>query len=750
MENFDEILTEFALEAREILDQLDSDFVLLEASPTDKKLIGNIFRGLHTLKGSSGFFSFKRLEKISHAGESLLGKIRDGQLSLDINKSNVLLQMIDVLRIIIEGIEKNKTEPAGEDALLISAIGNLARGNDQIINDNASESLVVDVILPMPDAVINQADVSDAEVSSNLSNTDNLNPPPPSQEIQETQENNTPVRINLDTLDKLMNLASEMVLARNRLLPFADNSADLQFTNTVHSIDLLTLELQERMMKMRMQSISHVWSKFPRLIRDAANQTNKKVTLIQNGADTEIDRSLLDAIRDPLMHIIRNSVDHSIEEPDVRIRKGKPDSGQIILNASHQNGMILIEVSDDGAGINLELIKRRAVERKLISPEIAAQLSKSELIDLIFQPGFSTKEAVSNLSGRGVGMDVVKTNITNIGGTIDITSEPDKGTQIQLKIPLTLAIIPALFITCADQVFAIPENRIIELVKLSPTSQADEFQNFHGIPVFKLRNQLLPLIYLDKVLEIKATTGTLDDDIYIVLLQSGSTYFGLAVASVDNIQDIVVKPLGGTLNDIPYFAGATIMGNGRVSLILDIDNIALHSGFSKQDLSTLNKEKQLDTNPPIEMMGILVFEIAGLERMAIPLDRLRHIDILDLGQTQMQGDKEVIYLNKELFYVIQLNQFVNGADTQQFSKSKHVPALTCVSNQRLYSLVVEHVVEIVQVPKQLIESATPQKGIEGYAIWNDQVINILDLDEILLMYNMQDSDIYPKTIDIEG
>ena len=746
MENFDEILTEFALEAREILDQLDSDFVLLEASPTDKKLIGNIFRGLHTLKGSSGFFSFKRLEKISHAGESLLGKIRDGQLSLDIHKSNVLLQMIDVLRTIIEGIEKSKTEPAGEDALLISAIGNLARGNDQIVNDNASQPLVADVIQPMPDVVINSADLSDTEVSTNLSNIDHVNTP----SVPESQENNTPVRINLDTLDKLMNLASEMVLARNRLLPFADNSADLQFTNTVHSIDLLTLELQERMMKMRMQSISHVWSKFPRLIRDAANQTNKKVTLIQNGADTEIDRSLLDAIRDPLMHIIRNSVDHSIEEPDVRIRKGKSDTGQIILNASHQNGMILIEVSDDGAGINLELIKRRAIERKLISPEIAAQLSKSELIDLIFQPGFSTKEAVSNLSGRGVGMDVVKTNITNIGGTIDITSEPDMGTQIQLKIPLTLAIIPALFITCADQVFAIPENRIIELVKLSPTSQADEFQNFHGIPVFKLRNQLLPLIYLDKVLELKATTSTLDDDIYIVLLQSGSTYFGLAVASVDNIQDIVVKPLGGTLNDIPYFAGATIMGNGRVSLILDIDNIALHSGFSKQDLSTLNKEKQLDTNPPIEMMGILVFEIAGLERMAIPLDRLRHIDILDTDQTQMQGDKEVIYLNKELFYVIQLNQFVNGADTQHFSKSKHVPALTCVSNQRLYSLVVEHVVEIIQVPKQLIESATPQKGIEGYAIWNDQVINILDLDEILLMYNMQDSDIYPKTIDIEG
>ena len=503
-------------------------------------------------------------------------------------------------------------------------------------------------------------------------------------------------------------------------------------------------------MKMRMQSISHVWSKFPRLIRDAANQTNKKVTLIQNGADTEIDRSLLDGIRDPLMHIIRNSVDHSIEEPDVRIRKGKPETGQIVLNASHQNGMILIEVSDDGAGINLELIKQRAIERKLISPETASQLSKSELIDLIFQPGFSTKEAVTSLSGRGVGMDVVKTNITNIGGTIEITSEPDLGTQIQLKIPLTLAIIPALFITCADQVFSIPENRIIELVKLSPKSQADAFQNFHGIPVFKLRNQLLPLIYLDQVLELKSARSAPDDDIYIVLLQSGPTYFGLAVASVDNIQDIVVKPLGGTLNDIPYFAGATIMGNGRVSLILDIDNIALHSGFTAQDLSTLNKEKLLDTNPPVEMMGILVFEIAGLERMAIPLDRLRHIDMLDMDQIQMQGDKEVIYLNKELFYVVQLNQFVNGADTQSVSESKVVPALTCVSNQRLYSLLVEHVVEIIQVPKQLIASATPQKGIEGYAIWNDRVINVLDLDEILLMYNVQDSDIYPKTIDIEG
>ena len=746
MENFDEILTEFALEAREILDQLDSDFVLLEASPSDKKLIGNIFRGLHTLKGSSGFFSFKRLEKISHAGESLLGKIRDGQLSLDLHKSNVLLQMIDVLRIIIEGIEKNKTEPAGEDALLISSIGNLAHGNEQISNEHPSEHLVADLSQPIHDAATNQADSIDAEVSINLSTIDNLNTP----SIQENQENNTPVRINLDTLDKLMNLASEMVLARNRLLPFADNSADLQFTNTVHSIDLLTLELQERMMKMRMQSISHVWSKFPRLIRDAANQCNKKVKLIQNGADTEIDRSLLDGIRDPLMHIIRNSVDHSIEEPDVRIRKGKPETGQIILNASHQNGMILIEVSDDGAGINLELIKHRAIERKLISPETASQLSKNELIDLIFQPGFSTKEAVTNLSGRGVGMDVVKTNITNIGGTIDITSEPDMGTQIQLKIPLTLAIIPALFITCADQVFAIPENRIIELVKLSPKSQADEFQNFHGIPVFKLRNQLLPLIYLDKVLELNATSSTPDDDIYIVLLQSGPTYFGLAVSSVDNIQDIVVKPLGGTLNDIPYFAGATIMGNGRVSLILDIDNIALNSGFSAQDLFTLNKEKQLDTSPPVEMMGILVFEIAGLERMGIPLDRLRHIDMLDMDQTQMQGDKEVIYLNEELFYVVQLNQFVNGADAHYFSKSKQLPALTCVSNQRLYSLLVQRVVEIIQVPKQLIESVTPQNGIEGYAIWNDQVINILDLDEILLMYNMQDSDIYPKTIDIEG
>jgi two-component system chemotaxis sensor kinase CheA len=749
MENFDEILTEFTLEAREILDQLDSDFVLLEASPTDKKLIGNIFRGLHTLKGSSGFFSFKRLEKISHAGESLLGKIRDGQLSLDLNKSNVLLQMIDVLRIIIESIEKNKAEPAGEDTALISSIGNLSRGNEEIIIDNVSAHVAADLNQAIPDATIHHADVSEAEVSINLSVNENLNTPP-AQEIQETQENNTPVRINLDTLDKLMNLASEMVLARNRLLPFADNSADLQFTNTVHSIDLLTLELQERMMKMRMQSISHVWSKFPRLIRDAANQTNKKVTLIQNGADTEIDRSLLDGIRDPLMHIIRNSVDHSIEEPDVRARKGKPETGQIVLNASHQNGMILIEVSDDGAGINLELIKQRAIERKLISPETASQLSKSELIDLIFQPGFSTKEAVTSLSGRGVGMDVVKTNITNIGGTIEITSEPDLGTQIQLKIPLTLAIIPALFITCADQVFSIPENRIIELVKLSPKSQADSFQNFHGIPVFKLRNQLLPLIYLDQVLELKSAGSPPDDDIYIVLLQSGPTYFGLAVASVDNIQDIVVKPLGGTLNDIPYFAGATIMGNGRVSLILDIDNIALHSGFTAQDLSTLNKEKLLDTNPPVEMMGILVFEIAGLERMAIPLDRLRHIDMLDMDQIQMQGDKKVIYLNKELFYVVQLNQFVNGADIHYVSTSKVVPALTCVSNQRLYSLLVEHVVEIIQVPKQLIASATPQKGIEGYAIWNDRVINVLDLDEILLMYNVQDSDIYPKTIDIEG
>ena len=741
MENNDEILAEFILEAREILDLLDGDFIRLEQSPDDKKLIGNIFRALHTLKGSSGFFAFKRLEKISHAGESLLGKIRDGQISLDPEKTDRLLDTVDVLRVIIEGIEKNHSEPLGDDQELIEQLQVLAKIQSQSVQRDVNlqkQSEVgaeVEVFIEPPsfsqaDIVIPTSDVAISDKAHDVS---------------------APVKVNLDTLDRLMNLTSEMVLARNRLLPFAANSKDLSFSQTVRSIDLLTLELQERMMKMRMQPISYVWSKFSRLVRDIAQECNKKVNLIQIGAETELDRALLDAIRDPLIHILRNSIDHSIEMPEIRKSKGKPEVGNIQLRAFHQNGMVLIEIVDDGAGINYDGIRQRAIERKLISPQEAVGLAKEVLNELIFLPGFSTKEKVSSLSGRGVGMDVVKNNITNVGGSIEITSEVNAGTTIKLKIPLTLAIMPALLVGSEDQTYAIPQNRIIELVRLDPNDTRALFEDFYGTPVYRLRENLIPVLNLSDELKLNKVSVDKTNSINLVVAQSEGVQFGIVVDTIFNIQDVVVKPLGPLLNNLPKYAGATILGSGRVSLIIDIDGIASESGliggFQTNAIAPVLENTQIEDGE----IAMLLFELNGLSRIATPLDSIEHILMLSEEQFQENGNKEVVYYQDQLMHVIRLEDYVSGCQPNDSSGSTIFPALTCFINNKTYALIVKKVHDIIQVPTKMHELSSPQRGIEACVIYKDEVINVLDLAEVLAMHNAHDSTtMYPRVIDIHG
>ena len=493
MENHDEILAEFILEAREIIDRLDGDFVRLEENPSDQALVGNIFRGLHTLKGSSGFFSLKRLEKLSHAGESLLGKIRAGQAQLDFDKSTRLLEMNDILRSIIEGVETNHVEPAGDDQELIAVLLGLSQDEKKAAPESAP---VAEIEIRVEEFVQEEDKVYEDPPEVTLSSA-------PGQEVV------VPVKVNPEVLDKLMNIASEMVLARNRLLPFSQQSTDKLFTSAVRSIDLLTLELQERMMKMRMQPIFHIWDKFPRLVRDVSAECGKKVRLLQEGAETELDRILLDSIRDPLIHLIRNSIDHSIETPEIRLEKGKSEVAYLVLRAAHQNGTVIVEVIDDGAGVDYERVRQRAISRGLISVEKAQALNHRELIDLIFLPGFSTRDTITNLSGRGVGMDVVKNNIENIGGSIEITSIPNEGTHVKLKIPLTLAILPTLFVGCAEEIFLIPQNRILELVRFAPNQPNNGIEDFYGTPTFRLRDKLIPLLFLSEQLTLRQSFNTL-------------------------------------------------------------------------------------------------------------------------------------------------------------------------------------------------------------------------------------------------
>ena len=740
MENHDEILAEFILEAREIIDRLDGDFVRLEENPGDQALVGNIFRGLHTLKGSSGFFALKRLEKLSHAGESLLGKIRAGQATLDFDKSTRLLEMNDILRSIIEGVEANHIEPAGDDQELIAALlgaipAEIKQTHDKILSpltNEAPEIVLKQEPQPAPEIQVEYAEPAEA-----------LMPNTPGQEVV------VPVKVNPEVLDKLMNIASEMVLARNRLLPFSQQSSDKLFTSAVRSIDLLTLELQERMMKMRMQPIFHIWDKFPRLVRDVSAECGKKVRLLQEGSETELDRILLDSIRDPLIHLIRNSIDHSIESPEIRLQKGKSELAYLVLRAAHQNGIVIVEVIDDGAGVDYERVRQRAVSRGLISGEKAQLLNHKELIDLIFLPGFSTRDAITNLSGRGVGMDVVKNNIENIGGSIEVTSIPNEGTHVKLKIPLTLAILPTLFVRSGGEIFLIPQNRILELVRFSPNQPNNGIEDFYGTPTFRLRDKLIPLLFLDEQLKMAKKPLKPKQKLFITLLNFNGTLFGLVVEEVLNIQDIVIKPLGELLRDMSNFAGATIMGDGEVALILDVDGIARKSGLVERLQANPIRQEERYVPTVEEMISVLLFEIPGLNKIALPLDSIDHIIKLDPSQIQQNGSREVVYFNEQLMDLVRLDHYVSGGSKDSHLNHARVPVLTCHYRDRLYGLVVKQVTDIIEVPAKLHELSTPQRGLNGCIIYNDQVINVLDLEEVLVMHNIQEeSDEYPKVIDL--
>ena len=751
MDNTDEILVEFIIEAREILDQLDLDFVLLEKTPDDKKLVGNIFRAIHTLKGSSGFFAFKRLEKVTHAGETLLGKIRDGSLELDKQKTSLLLVTLDAVREIVAAIEATNAEPEGDNTQLIEDLLNLANGV-ALAEKKPDEAMVA---VPPPVEPAKEAVTQISEAASPA-------PPPPDPatiatpspthapvvaapavaapelRVEVAQDVAQPVKVNLDLLDKLMNLVSEMVLARNRLLPFATDFGDHHFTGAVRTIDLLTQELQERMMMTRMQPISQIWSKFSRLIRDVSNECGKQVNLIQEGADTELDRTLLDAIRDPLVHIIRNCIDHGIETPEQRTQLGKPATGQILLKASHENGMVVIQIADDGGGVDFDLVCKKAIEKRLLTAEHALNLTDMQLLEYIFLPGFSTKSVVTNLSGRGVGMDVVKTNIAKIGGSIEIDSPRGQGTNICLKIPLTLAVMPALFVRCEDERYAIPQNSIVEMVRL-------DLEDFYGLPVFRLRNKLTPLLLLNHQLNLSQKFPGKDAVVNIALLQSGGIQFGLLVDEVLNMQEVVVKPLGPLFSGSTDFAGATILGNGSVALILDVAGMANNSSLVAKIQARPLNPVQITVEATVEQIPMLLFELPGLEFTAIPLECVDRLESFKVEKIQKNGKREVVQYGNGLMHLLRLNEYIDGASPMPVQSQEPLSVIAHYVNGLPMGLVVGKVHDIIQVPKIMQEASSQQRGLKGCVILNGRVINVIDVQEILRMRRTQDSEImvYP-------
>jgi len=746
VDNNDEMLTEFLLEAQEIFDQLDLDFVSLEQNPDDKKLVGNIFRAMHTLKGSSGFFAFHRVEKVAHAGESLLSKIRDGALALNEEITDALLGTSDRLREIVANIQKQRTESAGDDSALIEWLKFLTDGGKDFPRPgktSASEAAPVPVT-PESNTTI---DVTPQEVKEVLVNSEVDHPTPVADapempeakdgpEPERSTEVAAPIKVSVELLDKLMNLVSEMVLARNRLLSFARTSGDLAFNNTVRRIDTVTLELQERMMKTRMQSISHVWTKFPRLVRDIAQDTGKKVELIQIGAETELDRTLLEAIRDPLVHIIRNSVDHGIESPSERAAKGKSEQGSVKLRSFHENGMVVIEIADDGAGINIPLVAKKAVEKGLVTAERVAKLTEREIIDFIYLPGFSTKDQISNLSGRGVGMDVVRTNIQEIGGNVDIATS-GQGTRLRLSIPLTLAIMPAVFVRCKEHSYAIPQVNVFEMLRYEPKEGVPGVEDFYGVPVFRLRDKLIPLVFLNHQLKLDDQAPPVDQPLNIVIVQAAGIRFGIVVDEVLYMQEVVVKSVGPLLKGTPVYSGSTILGDGRVALIFDIAAIAVRSGIIakladnqfEQDISTA-----IGANADEQQM--LLFDLLGLERMVVPLDVVDRLEMIAASKIERRGSEAVVLYGKKIMKLIPLTNYVEGATHNSLYGDETVPVIVHYHKGQPVGFIVKKVHNIVNVPTQSVMITQPQRGIMGSVIVNDSVMSILNVQEVLTLSGM--------------
>ena len=604
MSDLDDIVSDFLVESHENLDQLDRDLVELEVNPTDAAL-ASIFRTMHTIKGTCGFLGFSRLEGVAHAAESLLSLLRDKVIGIDAEITTALLTTVDAVRTMLAVIEAEGNDGADDYPALIADLERLqtrdaaASTTELHVDIVHVETLHIDVV-HTESVHVDAAQVVVPPESDRAPEAEIVVAAPEPQEettvVETPQPQPAPVvaaaapevmlatgapllvknpdgrsaavdssiRVDVDLLDTLMNLVGELVLARNQILQLTTGQQDSALAAPAQRLNLITTELQEGVMKTRMQPIGNVWSKFPRVVRDLSVSCSKHVRLEMEGAETELDKTIIEAIKDPLTHLVRNAIDHGIESPEVRKELGKPHEGRLTLRAFHEGGRVNIEISDDGKGIDAEAVRAKAIERGVVPADQAMRMGQRELLNLIFLPGFSTAATISNVSGRGVGMDVVKTNIERIGGSVDVATEVGSGSTFKISIPLTLAIIPALVVTSAGERYAIPQISLLELVRLDASSSGHGIEFIHGTPVYRLRGRLLPIVDLNEELAGERSTGAVNGIVNIVVLQADDRQFGLVVDQINDTQEIVVKPLGRLVKDVTTFAGATNMGDGRV------------------------------------------------------------------------------------------------------------------------------------------------------------------------------------------
>jgi two-component system, chemotaxis family, sensor kinase CheA len=695
-----DVIREFLVESHENLSRLDREFVELEKHPKDAALLASVFRTIHTIKGTCGFLAFSTLEAITHQAESILSQVRDGGRELTVPLVSLIFETVDAIRKVLASIEANGEEGPNRFEHLTERLRAAAQ-----LTAHPEQQPGPETVLGILAELQNDTPLSESSAAADAN-----------------------IRVGVDLLDKLMDLVGELVLTRNQILQFNAGREDAALNATSQRLNLITSELQEGVMKTRMQPIGMVWNNLPRVVRDTALSLGKQIRLEMEGAGTELDRTIIEAIKDPLVHLVRNSCDHGIEPPEARARQGKPPEGRLALRAYHEGGQVNIEISDDGAGIDVARVKRKAVEKGLLRLEQSEKLSDREALNLIFLPGFSTAESITNLSGRGVGMDVVKSNIEKIGGVIDVFSRPGEGITVKIKIPLTLAIIPGLVITSGGERFVIPQVSLLELICLEGDSQGKHIEHVHGAPVYRRRGNLLPIACLNQVLGLKSAAEA--GSVSIVVLQAEDRQFGLVVDGINDTQEIVVKPLGKQLKGLTLYAGATIMGDGRVALILDVLGIGQRSGVLAESQEQARAAVQQKPQPAIEPQRLLLFRAGSFERLAVPVSLVARLEEFPRSVIERAGGGQVMQYRNRILPLVSLRSVLESGKPEEDRASEPLRVIVFNDGDRSVGMIVDQILDIAE-EEVTVRQKSSRHGLLGSAVVGGRVTDFLDLNPVI-------------------
>ncbi|MZR30182.1 hybrid sensor histidine kinase/response regulator [Sneathiella litorea] len=752
----DDLLSEFLTETNESIGIVDASLVVLEQDPSDESHIDGIFRLVHTIKGTCGFLALPRLEAVAHAGENVLGKIRDKEITVTSDVVTLILEAIDAIKGILAAIEETEKEPAGDDADLIARLNDLAFGETAfeaalatqtgkepslgIVSEEDLEAAFRAAEGPnagSADKKIRPGEVSLEELEAAFQAAEGPDDTPePTAEKKPVAEKvtkessiaNQSIRVNVQMLENLMTMVSELVLTRNQLLQMVRGMGDSEFTVPLQRLSHVTTELQEGLMKARMQPIGNAWSKLPRIVRDLSHDLGKKIELVMHGSETELDRQVLELIKDPLTHMVRNSADHGLETPEDRVAAGKPETGKIILEAFHEGGHIIIKITDDGRGLNGAKIKKKVIENGLASEAELEDMGKQQIHNFIMRAGFSTAEKVTNVSGRGVGMDVVRSNIEKIGGTIALTSEEGEGSTFTIKIPLTLAIVSALIVECGGERFAIPQTSVLELVRTSAEGNCNHFiEMINEAAVLRLRDQLLPLVHLNEILRLETAADEIADqsnvkgaEEFIIVIQVASFVFGIVVDRVFDTEEIVVKPIAPILKNLALFSGNTILGDGSVIMILDPNGIAAMSGDAVVGSGSSIKEETTQAEVKEEKVALLLFRAGGKNPKAVPLSLVARLEEIDVDTIEVANGRKVVQYRGKLMPLMTIDE-----DTKINEQGRQA-VLVFSDQDHTMGLVVDEIIDIVEDYLD-IEIISEGDGYVGSAIIRDKTTDIIDV-----------------------